>query len=159
MGFSVDAHIGDSIKPMPGRRMDGGKVRDIETGKEVFFNIACAIFPPAFFVSGADITGGNGKAIVVGKIKIPGIKYRGLSDNTFEHGRLKIINHDLFRNSPEKVKSVLMTSQKMFHSLRYGELHIHQTAVTQRGKTKISASLGGIGGLPKISNNLNLFAA
>ncbi len=77
----MDAHIGDGVQPVAGRGTDGTKIRDIETGKEVFFNITHPVLHPAFFIALADIARCNAKAVVVGKIKVFGVQYRGLSDN------------------------------------------------------------------------------
>ena len=63
-GLAVDAHIGDLIKPLAHGWSEHLEVTDLESGEEVFFDIADAGLDATFLVSGADITGHNVEALM-----------------------------------------------------------------------------------------------
>ena len=72
-GFAMDADIGDGIEPLLGGGVKSTEGGQVETGEEVFFNVAHAVFHPALFIALAHIARRNGKAHVVGKVSaIPG---------------------------------------------------------------------------------------
>ena len=76
-------------------------------------------------------TGGDGEAVVIGKIKIDWIKNRLLTGHPFEHGTFEIIDHDFLGNRPEGLEGILMTGQEMLHGLGDGKLKVHHAAVAQ----------------------------
>ena len=72
-GFAVDAHIGHGVEPLDGGRVQGIKVGDLQARQKILFDIADAVFNPALFIALAHSTGGDAKAVMVGKVKILGI--------------------------------------------------------------------------------------
>ena len=82
-------------------------------------------------MSFAHPTRGDGKAVVVGKIKVDGIENWLVPPQALEHGAFEIINHDLLGNRPEGMEGILMTGQEMLHGLGDGELEIHHATVAE----------------------------
>ncbi len=127
----MDADVSDGITPVRGGRIDGVEIGQVESGEEISLYITNPMLHAPFFVSFAHSTGGDGEAVVIGKIKVDGIEDRLLASHSFEHGTLQIINHDFPGNRPESLEGILMAGQEMFHGLRDGELEIHHAAVAE----------------------------
>jgi len=119
-GLAMQAHIGHRLKPVSGSRAEGGKIGDLKSGEEVFFDIAHRVFHPALFVAAAHVAGGDGEAVGVGKIEVTGIEHRGPTEDAFQDRRLEVVEHDFFRHRPEEVKGVLMAGQEVLQALADG---------------------------------------
>ena len=141
-GLAVDAHVGHRVEPVPGCRMNRGKIGDIQSGQQVLFDIADTVFHTPFFVALAHIAGRDGKTVMSGKVQVFGVEHRRRSHNALEHGTFKIVDHDSLGNPAEELKGVLMTSQKMLHGLGDGKLDIHQPAVAKDHDEEAQPSAG-----------------
>jgi len=82
----VKSNVCHGVKPVNDRRVEDVKIRDIETGQKILFDIANTTFHTSFFISFSNGTGRNGEAVVIGKIQVFGIEGGLFADNAFEYG-------------------------------------------------------------------------
>jgi hypothetical protein len=120
--------LATGLKPVPGRGIQGTEVGYLKTREEVFFDVAHAVFHPAFLMAFAHMARCDGKTTVGGKVEILGIEHRRFTQGSLEHGGFEVIDHDFFRNAAEELKGVLMAGQEVLHRLGDGELDIQHAA-------------------------------
>lgn len=70
--------------------------------RKFFFDIAHRVLHPVLFVAAAHVAGGNGEAVVVGKVEVSGIEHRGPAEDAPQDGRLEVVDHDFFGTQPKK---------------------------------------------------------
>jgi len=129
--FAVDADVGDLVQPDSGGGIQGLEVRDVESGQEVFLGIPHPVFHASFFVSRADVAGGDGETICVCKVEIGRIEDGSLPRDPPKYGGFQVVDHDFPRNRAKVIEGVLMAGEEMLHGLRDGEFKIHHAAVAK----------------------------
>jgi hypothetical protein len=103
----------------------------LQTGEEILFHVAHAVFHPAFFIALANITGGNSKAVVRGKVQVFRIEHRGLAHGALQDGGVEVVDHDFVWNASKEVKGMLVAGEEVFHRLGDGELDVQHATVAQ----------------------------
>src|SRR5208283_4846915 len=122
---------------------DQGKVAELQTGQEVFFDVANGIFHAALFVGLPHATGGDGEAEVIGEVLITRVEDRGFADDAPQDGGFEVVDHAPCGNRTEEVKGVGVGGQEVLHGLGEGELDIHHAAVTEHHDEEAEAA-GGV---------------
>jgi hypothetical protein len=93
----MNVDVGDSGEPVVGCGIERVEVRQLKAGKKVLFDIADPVFHAALFIPLADTVRGDGEAVMIGEVKVPGIEQGSFSESTFEHRRLEICVFLLWR--------------------------------------------------------------
>ena len=76
LGLSVDALVGDAIEPDPGGGLHRTQIAQLQSAQKILFDVADSRLDPTFFVSPANVAGGNLKAMVASKVRVARIEHR-----------------------------------------------------------------------------------
>jgi hypothetical protein len=133
--------LATGLQPVPGSGIQGVEVVDLKTREEVLFDVAHAVFHPAFLVAFAHMARGNGQATVGGNVDILGIEPRRFPPGALEDGGCEAIDHDFCRNAAEARKGVLMAGQAVLHGLGDGALDRQHAAIAQDHDKEAQSSL------------------
>lgn len=124
-GLGVDADIGHGFHPVPGRRVHGGKSRrDVQTGKEVLFDVAHSVFNPPFFVCAPHVAGAGFEAVVGGKVQIARVEGGLLAHGVAQYTRLEVVDEHRARDTPKVIEGVALAGQEVLHGFPTGELDV-----------------------------------
>lgn len=141
LGGAVEPHVGDGVQPLSSRGIEQAEVGELLSGQKVLLDVTHGVFDAAFFIRFSNSARSYFAAEVIREVLVARIEDRGFADDTLEHGRLQIVNHELCRNGVEVFEGVLMTGQKMFHRLGERELDIQHAAVAEHHDKEAQAPL------------------
>jgi hypothetical protein len=131
LGCALHADLGDRIEPLSGSGIPGTAVGELQICQAVLFDVAPPIFPLAFCMALAHMTGGNGKAVGGGEVQRHRIAHGGCAAGALAHGSFAVGDHDCVGHAAEALTGVLMTGQAGLHGLGDGALHLPHPTVAQ----------------------------
>src|SRR5215472_9592080 len=129
--LTVNAYVGDGVKPELCGGLDGGEFGQLEAVEEILFDIAHAGFDAPLLIATSNVARFNGKAMVAGEIEVTRIEHRCDAGQALQDCRFKIVDQNFGRHTAKRREGVFVAGEKMLHRLRDGELDIHLTAESQ----------------------------
>ena len=88
MRLAVNADVGDGVEPDLRGCLDGAELGQLQPAQEVLLYVAHSRLDAALLVAAGDVARRDGKAVVAGKIHIPGIEHRRDAGEALQDGRL-----------------------------------------------------------------------